>query len=64
MRLSVYDVQGRQVREWSSRALSAGRHVVTWDGTDGRGRAVPSGVYFWEARGDRSRERGKITVVR
>jgi len=64
MRLAVYDIRGRQVREWSSAALPAGRHVVTWDGRDGRGRPVPAGVYFWEARGGFALERGKITLVR
>ena len=38
------------------RVLAAGRHVVTWDGTDRRGRAAAAGTYFLVLRtpaGDR-----------
>jgi hypothetical protein len=44
--LAIYDVRGALVRELVSGAVSAGSHRVTWDGRDGRGRPVGSGVYF------------------
>ncbi len=44
--LGVYDAAGREVRRLVRGTLSAGRHSVVWDGRDGRGREVSSGVYF------------------
>ncbi|MEW5702448.1 MAG: FlgD immunoglobulin-like domain containing protein [Candidatus Zixiibacteriota bacterium] len=44
--LDIYDILGRRVRTLVSEAQTAGEHEVTWDGTDDRGQAVSSGVYF------------------
>lgn len=46
--LRVYDLAGRLVRTLLADApLDAGRHDVTWDGTDDRGRTVAAGVYLY-----------------
>lgn len=45
-RLEIYDPQGRLVKRLVNGWLPAGRHIVTWDGTDRAGRPVASGVYF------------------
>jgi hypothetical protein len=44
--VSVFDVQGRQVRSSASGTLSPGEHVLVWDGRDDAGRMLPSGVYL------------------
>lgn len=46
VRIAVYDVAGRQVRELVSEALPAGEHGVSWDYRDGGGVRVPAGVYL------------------
>jgi hypothetical protein len=46
VRLAIYDLRGRVVRTLISGALGRGRYPAAWDGTDERGRPVPSGVYF------------------
>jgi flagellar hook assembly protein FlgD len=52
--LDVVDVRGHVVRTLHSGALPAGRHEVSWDGTDDLGRGAASGVYFARLRhGDR-----------
>jgi hypothetical protein len=43
----VLDVTGRVLRNLP---IAAAATSVRWDGTDGRGQAVPAGVYFIEAR--------------
>ncbi|HWR84296.1 MAG TPA: FlgD immunoglobulin-like domain containing protein [Candidatus Deferrimicrobium sp.] len=43
----VYDVSGQQVKVLVNERQPAGRHTVTWDGTDAVGRRVASGVYFY-----------------
>lgn len=45
VRLAVYDVAGRLVRVLADGASPEGARTVTWDGTDGEGRAVAAGVY-------------------
>ena len=44
--VNVYDVSGKLVKTLLSGTLDAGRHTVTWNGTDNVGRSVQSGVYF------------------
>jgi hypothetical protein len=44
--LDVYDMQGRLVRRLVTAELAAGTHSVVWDGLDGDGRKVGSGVYL------------------
>ncbi len=48
--LSVFDVQGRQVRSLATGTMAPGEHVLVWDGRDAAGQAVPSGVYLARVR--------------
>jgi len=43
--LAIYDVNGRVVRSLVDGTVEAGLHTVAWDGADGAGRRVASGVY-------------------
>ena len=49
VRVSVHDTRGRLVRVLAERHFAAGRHRLRWDGTDGRGAALASGVYLVRA---------------
>lgn len=44
--LSVYDTAGRLVRKQELGTLPAGSHTHYWDGRDGSGSPLASGVYF------------------
>jgi hypothetical protein len=44
--IAVYDVNGALVRTLVDNRLPSGEHTADWDGTDMRGRAVATGVYF------------------
>lgn len=46
VRLAVYDVTGRRVRQLADGVFPAGTHAFTWDGRDENGRSLPSGLYF------------------
>lgn len=48
--LMVMDVNGRSIRQLAHSWLPAGSHVIAWDGTDGDGHLVPSGVYLTRLR--------------
>ena len=45
-RLAVHDVRGRRVALLVDADLSAGDHAAVWDGRDGAGRPVASGIYL------------------
>ena len=47
VRLAVLDVNGRLIDTLADGPFSAGRHQVSWDGLDARGRRVECGVYFY-----------------
>jgi len=44
--VTVFDARGRAVALLTDSAYPAGLFEVAWDGTDGAGRAAPSGVCF------------------
>ena len=46
VRLSVLDLAGRRVARVVNAVQSQGPHRAIWNGFDGRGRAVPPGVYL------------------
>jgi hypothetical protein len=48
--LTVFDLLGRRVKTLAGGPMAAGYHEVVWDGTDSRGRAVTSGIYFYSLR--------------
>lgn len=64
VRLALYDVQGRFVRELFRGTRSAGLHEVPWDGTDARGATCASGVYFVLLDVTGTRRQTSITLLR
>jgi flagellar hook assembly protein FlgD len=62
--LTVHDVSGRLVRRLESGPRQRGIHAVRWDGTDGRGHAVPAGVYFVRFCAGQLVSTGRLTLVR
>ena len=58
-RLSIYDVLGRRVAIPVDEPLHAGYRRITFDGSN-----LPSGVYIYVFEGDRTKETGRIVLVR
>ncbi len=48
--LTVYDVAGRAVRELLAGPLTAGEHVLVWDGAGDDGRRAAKGLYWTQLR--------------
>jgi flagellar hook assembly protein FlgD len=44
--LSIHDAAGRLLRDLVQVDQEAGPHAVVWNGCDGEGRPLASGVYF------------------
>jgi len=47
VRLEIYDVVGRKITTLVSEELPAGEYEVQWDGRDGSGKPVASGIYIY-----------------
>jgi hypothetical protein len=63
VRLAIYDLLGREVKELLAEELPAGYHTITWSGIDGRGQAVSSGIYFYSLKaGDFQQSRKMIML--
>jgi flagellar hook assembly protein FlgD len=62
--LTVYDVQGRLVRRLVNGTRPAGRYEARWDGKDGSGRSIASGVYFYHLEASRSTATRQMVLLR
>lgn len=47
VRIAVYDMLGNEVAELVNNELSAGSHQTVWNGENGYGSQVSSGIYFY-----------------
>ena len=64
IRLSVYNIRGRFVRELLNEFREAGEHRVVWDGRDERGYPVSSGVYFYRLSAGDITEQRKMMLLK
>ncbi len=62
--LTVYDTLGREVAPLAAGNYSAGSHTVRWDGRDGRGNVVSSGVYLYRLESGGRTETRKMLLAR
>lgn len=63
--LRVYDVLGRTVATLAEGVrFSSGPHTVEWDGTDGAGRRLAGGTYFYTLEADGQRATKAMTLIR
>ena len=63
VRVEVYDLSGRLVRRLRDDSQEAGRHRVTWTGTDRWGGLAPPGIYLMRIDLDVDDESGKNSSV-
>lgn len=62
--LAVYDLRGRWIRTLVEGPLPAGRYETAWDGRDGAGRALSSGVYVVRLDTLDGRDVRKVTLAK
>lgn len=63
-RLAIYTIDGRKVRTLLDAELPAGEHRAMWDGRDGDGRMLPSGVYCCLLEAGTTRQARKMTLLK
>ena len=62
--LTIYDVNGRRVRELVNQHQQPGVYKVVWDGTDAKASKVASGVYFYKLVAGSFTETKKMIVLK
>jgi hypothetical protein len=63
VRLSIHDVQGREITILVDSARDAGWHSVRWSGEDARRTRVPPGLYLARLHAPGELRTRKIVVV-
>ena len=61
--VEIFDTRGALVRRWPASWRPGGPSSVDWDGTDGAGRRVSTGVYYWRVRGEGEAQSGRVVRV-
>jgi hypothetical protein len=62
--VGVYDTSGRLVRMLAGGSHDSGARAVVWDGRDGAGRQVASGIYFVRVEAANFRQVSKVVLMR
>ena len=62
--LSIFDMQGKLVRELTNSYHSAGHYRINWDGLNQQNNPVSSGIYFVRVKGDGILKTQKISLIR
>lgn len=64
VRVEIYDLQGHRVRVLIDRTQGGGPWAAVWDGQNGRGVNMASGVYLYVVHTAGERRTGKMTLLR
>jgi FlgD Ig-like domain len=62
--LVIYDLSGRAVRTLVSETLKPGEYERVWDGFDGAGNPVASGIYFYKLETDAFNHTRKMVLLK
>lgn len=64
VKLMIYDVLGHRIKTLLAERMTAGQHVVNWDGTDENGISVASGMYIYRIKAGDFIDHRKMLLVR
>ena len=66
MRIDIWDLDGRLVRQLVRGPVPAGEHQAEWNGRNDAGRALPNGAYFYRMaiNGRMVKQAGKVLLLR
>jgi len=62
--LSIYNMEGKLIKTVTNLPLGAGLHEAEWDGTDARGVAVSSGIYFYRLEAGNKARTKKMLLLK
>ena len=64
VRVSIHDLEGRQILVLEDTEFERGRNELTWDGQDSHGRSTSSGIYFVHMEAAGFHDSRKIVLLR
>jgi len=64
VKITIYDLTGRVVRELVNQRQTAGSHTAVWDGTNKAGAKVASGVYLYQMKAGEFVQTRKLTLMK
>ena len=64
VKLGIFDVRGALVRMLLDEVRGVGNHTARWNGTNGGGAPVASGVYYYRIEADKKIITKKLVIVR
>jgi cytoskeletal protein CcmA (bactofilin family) len=64
VQLSVYNLQGQEVRTLVSGQMNPGSHTINWNGRDNAGKIMPNGVYLYKLQVNGYVETRKMTLMK
>jgi hypothetical protein len=62
--LKIYDITGKVVRTLVERDQDPGFNIIDWDGTDGQGDKLSSGIYFYRLQDGDFTDTKKLILLR
>ncbi|MCF7912761.1 MAG: right-handed parallel beta-helix repeat-containing protein [Candidatus Cloacimonetes bacterium] len=62
--ISIYNIKGQRLRKWKIENVKCKINQVVWDGRDGMGQSVGSGVYFVSLRSGSKEVMKKIMLLK
>ncbi len=62
--LTIYDVQGRRIKQLIDQPMPEGNYAVRWDGTMENGIISSSGVYFYHLSAGTQRQIKKMSLIK
>ncbi len=63
VKVAVYDVTGRLVKDLADRVMTPGEYTLSWDGKDSRNEAVGPGIYFYKFTTPKGSIQKKMVVL-
>ena len=63
VKIAVFDITGKMVREISFPMQAAGLHAVSWNGMDGNGSLLPSGIYFYRIQTEKHYATKRVLLI-
>jgi hypothetical protein len=64
VKLTIYNILGETVRDWTYDIMFPGRNSIVWDGRNNYGQEIASGIYFYRLSAGEFVETKKMVLVK
>jgi hypothetical protein len=62
--LEIYNIKGQKVKTLINEKIQVGNHQVVWNGKDGNGKQVASGIYFYKMKSGNYNKTKKMLLLK